>query len=111
VEQFAAISTFNYKYACPKNCLPKNEKFMNSCGREATDSRNGTVQETKRQERRMKIEMTDQEQKLLLELVEAQQKQIIQELDHADSRDYKAILRDRLQTLEGLLTKVQSRAA
>jgi hypothetical protein len=59
----------------------------------------------------MKIEMTDQEQKLLLELVEAQPKQIIQELDHTDTRDYKAILRDRLRTLEGLLAKVQSRAA
>ncbi len=59
----------------------------------------------------MKTEMTDKEQKLLLELVEAEQKQIIQELDHAGSRDYKAILRDRLRTLEGLLAKVQGRAA
>jgi predicted transcriptional regulator len=59
----------------------------------------------------MKLELTDKEQKLLLELVEGEQNQIIQELDHADSRDYKAILRERLRTLEGLLTKVQSRAA
>jgi hypothetical protein len=57
----------------------------------------------------MKLELTDKEQKLLLELVEAQQKQIIQELDHADSRDYKAILRGR--ALEGLLAKFQSQAA
>ena len=46
----------------------------------------------------MKLELTDREQKLLLELVEREQKQIIQELDHTDSRDYKAILRDRLHT-------------
>ena len=59
----------------------------------------------------MRIEMTDKEQKLLLELVEGEQKQIIQELDHADSRDYRAILRDRLRTLEGLLAKVRSQAA
>jgi hypothetical protein len=51
----------------------------------------------------MKLEITDKEQKLLLELAEREQKQLIQELDHADSRDYKAILRDRLRTLERLL--------
>jgi hypothetical protein len=62
-------------------------------------------------ERRMKIEVTDKEQKLLLELIEGEQKQIIQELDHTDSRDYKAILMERLGAVEGLLAKVQSRAA
>jgi hypothetical protein len=59
----------------------------------------------------MNIEITDNEQKFLLELLEGEQKQIVQELDHTDSRDYKTILRERLRTLEGLLAKVQSRAA
>jgi len=59
----------------------------------------------------MKIELTDKEQTLLVELIEGKQNQIIQELDHTDSRDYKAILMDRLRTLEGLLTKIQSQAA
>jgi hypothetical protein len=55
----------------------------------------------------MNLEMTENEQKLLLELVEGEERQIIHELDHADTRDYKVILRDRLRTLEGLLVKVQ----
>lgn len=59
----------------------------------------------------MKIEVTDMEQKLLLELIEGEQKQIIQELDHTDSRDYKAILMERLGAVEGLLAKAQSRTA
>jgi hypothetical protein len=59
----------------------------------------------------MKLEITDNEQKLLLELVEGEQKQIIQELDHTASRDYKTILRDRLHAIEGLIQKLQSRAA
>ena len=56
----------------------------------------------------MRLEITDKEQQLLLELIEQKQKQFIQELDHTDSRDYKALLRGRLEILEGLLAKVQS---
>ena len=47
----------------------------------------------------------------LAELIEGEQKQIIQELDHTDSRDYKAILMERLGAVEGLLAKAQSRTA
>jgi len=71
----------------------------------------GQATSRRTREDRMKIEITDKEQELLLELVEAQQKQIIQELDHSDSRDYRAILRDRLRTIEGLLAKVRTQAA
>jgi hypothetical protein len=54
----------------------------------------------------MKLEITDGERELLHELMEAEQKRLIQELDHADSRDYKALLKERLRLLEELLGKV-----
>jgi hypothetical protein len=55
----------------------------------------------------MKFEITDQERILLLELIEQEQKRFIQGLDHTDSREYKAVLKEGLRTLEGLLTKLQ----
>jgi hypothetical protein len=58
----------------------------------------------------MRLEITDKEQEFLLELMDEGQKQLIRELDHTDSRDYKALLTGRLAVLEGLLAKVQSRA-
>lgn len=57
----------------------------------------------------MKLEITEKEQELLLELIGEEQKRFIQELDHTDSRDYKAIVRERLRILEGLLAKVKTR--
>ena len=68
------------------------------------------MQERKRGERRMKLEITDQERLLLLELVLAEQNRAIQGLDHTDSRDYKAILKERLAVLETLLSKCRRRA-
>ena len=59
----------------------------------------------------MRLEITDRERGLLLELIEQEQKRLIQELDHTDSRDYKTILKERLRTLEELLSKVQSPGA
>ena len=56
----------------------------------------------------MTLEVTEEEREILLQLLEAEQKQVIQQLDHADSRDYKGILNERLQTLEGLLAKLSS---
>jgi hypothetical protein len=69
------------------------------------------VQKGKGQECRMRLEITDGEKQLLLELVEEEQKRTIQGLDHTDSRDYKAVLKERLSILEVLLRKVQGRAA
>jgi len=59
----------------------------------------------------VRLEITDRERGLLLELIEQEQKRLIQELDHTDSRDYKTILKERLRTLEELLSKVQSPGA
>jgi hypothetical protein len=56
----------------------------------------------------MRLEITESERKLLLELLEGEQKQFIQELDHTDRRDYKTLLRGRLDVLEGLVAKVQN---
>ena len=56
----------------------------------------------------MTLDVTEKERELLLQLLDAEQKQVIQQLDHTDSRDYKSILNERLQTLEGLLAKLSS---
>jgi hypothetical protein len=57
----------------------------------------------------MTLEITEREQALLLELIEYEQKRFIHELDHTDTRDFKAIVKERLQTLEELLDKLQRR--
>jgi DNA-binding MarR family transcriptional regulator len=59
----------------------------------------------------MTLEITEQERTLLLELIEYEQKRFIHELDHTDRRDYKALVKEKLRTLEQLLDKVQRRAA
>ena len=59
----------------------------------------------------MTLELTEKEWTLLLEVIEYEQKRFIQELDHTDSRDYKALVKERLRTLEEILDKVQRRAA
>ena len=56
----------------------------------------------------MTLEISDKERDLLLEVIEAEQRRFIHGLDHTDGRGYKAILKERLQTLEQLLAKVQS---
>ncbi|HEX4999595.1 MAG TPA: hypothetical protein VFY29_15310 [Terriglobia bacterium] len=55
----------------------------------------------------MRLEVNRAEQELLVEMIEGEQKRSIHELDHADARDYKAILRDRLTVLDTLLAKLQ----
>ena len=56
----------------------------------------------------MRLEITDRERELLLELIEEEQKRFIHELNHTDSRDYRALLWERLEILEGLLAKCRS---
>jgi hypothetical protein len=55
----------------------------------------------------IRLEITEQERDLLLQLIQEEQKRFIQGLDHADSRDYKSFLKDRIRTIEHLLDKVQ----
>ena len=59
----------------------------------------------------MTLDITEKERQLLLEVIGREEKEIIQGLDHTESRDYKALLRKRLEIIEGLLRKVQSRTS
>lgn len=52
------------------------------------------------------IELTDQEREYLLEVLENAQKEKLHELHHADSSDYKRLLRHRLEILEALAAKL-----
>jgi hypothetical protein len=55
----------------------------------------------------MTLELTDSDRELLLDLFEREQKRLIHELDHTDSRGYKAILLERCRGLERLLARLQ----
>jgi hypothetical protein len=52
------------------------------------------------------IELNEQEREYLLEVLEAATKEKLHELHHADSSDYKRLLRHRLELLESLTAKL-----
>ena len=54
----------------------------------------------------MNIELNDEERDLLREVLEEKQKRMIQELDHTDTIDYERMLRQKLDSLEGIMGKV-----
>ena len=57
----------------------------------------------------MTVELTEQERTLLLELIENAEQVAIQGMDHADSRDFKDLLRRRLELLGSAKGKLQNR--
>lgn len=56
----------------------------------------------------MMINITVEEREALLELLEAKRKAMLHELHHTDTNDYKNMLRQRIDIIEGLITKVES---
>lgn len=54
----------------------------------------------------MTLDLTPREQMLLIELLESAQREKLHELHHADIRDFKQYLRDRLHLIEGLRAKL-----
>ncbi len=56
----------------------------------------------------MGLDMTEQERNLLLELIERAEEAAIRSMDHADTRDFKNILRERLELLASIKEKIQS---
>jgi hypothetical protein len=54
------------------------------------------------------LNLTDQEQQLLLELLEAAHKEMIQGIDHTDTRDYRELLKQKTELLEGLIAKIRN---
>jgi len=56
----------------------------------------------------MNFDLTEQERTLLLELIENEENSAIQGMDHADSRSFKDLLRQRLARLASAKQKLQA---
>ena len=54
------------------------------------------------------LNITVEEREFLIELLQEKYKQIIHEINHTDTLEYKEILRQKLDLLEGLSSKVRS---
>jgi len=53
------------------------------------------------------IDLTESEHELLAEVLEEKQTRMIQEIDHTDARNFKEMLRTKLEVLEGLKQKIE----
>lgn len=56
----------------------------------------------------MKVDMTDQERGFLMELLETKSTAMLHEIHHTDARDYKEMLKQKMELLEGLRAKLGS---
>ena len=54
----------------------------------------------------MTVDITDQEKEFLLELLETKSTAMLHEMHHTDTRDYKGMLKQRMELLERLRTKL-----
>jgi hypothetical protein len=56
----------------------------------------------------MTLAITDTERVLLLELLEAKNTAMLHELHHTDARDYRDYIKERIELLAGLKSKVEA---
>ncbi len=56
------------------------------------------------------LQLQPEERELLIEVLEAAEKQKLHELHHADSSEYKRLLRDRLDWIERITDKLLAKA-
>jgi hypothetical protein len=56
----------------------------------------------------MSLEITQQERNLLLQLIESAEAAAIQSMDHADSRTFKDVLRNRMELLASVKEKIRA---
>ena len=56
----------------------------------------------------MTLDITELERMLMLELLEAKNTAMLHELHHTDARDYKEYVRQRIQLLEELKSKLEA---
>ena len=56
----------------------------------------------------MKVDMTDQETEFLLELLETKNTAMLHEMHHTDARDFKQMLKQKMELLEALRAKLGS---
>jgi hypothetical protein len=54
----------------------------------------------------MTIEINEREKQVLAEIFEAAEKELLAGIDHADTRDYRTKLQERLRIVEGLQAKI-----
>ena len=57
----------------------------------------------------MNLEITDEERDFLNELFEEKQERLIEEINHTDTRDFKSLLRKKIEVLEGLMRRIGQR--
>ncbi len=55
----------------------------------------------------MTIDLTESEHELLAEVLDEKQTRMIQEIDHTDARNFREMLRMRLEVLESLKQKIE----
>ena len=55
----------------------------------------------------MTFDITEQERELLHEVLEARHVELLHELHHTDARDFKEMLKRKVEVLEGLKSKVE----
>ncbi|HEX9423189.1 MAG TPA: hypothetical protein VF899_08100 [Pyrinomonadaceae bacterium] len=56
----------------------------------------------------MTVDITDQEREFLLELLDTKSTAMLHEMHHTDARDYKGMLKQRMELLERLRAKLSS---
>jgi len=54
----------------------------------------------------MVLEITNSERDLLFELIESAHREMIQEIDHTDTRDFRKLLKAKLDLLEHIGAKI-----
>jgi hypothetical protein len=55
----------------------------------------------------MTFDITEQERELLLEVLEARHVELLHELHHTDARDFKEMLKRKVEVVEGLKSKLK----
>ena len=56
----------------------------------------------------MTFDITDKERELLLETLEARHVELLHELHHTDARDFREMLKRKIELVEGLKSKIES---
>ena len=59
----------------------------------------------------MEIDFSSEEQALLTEILEERRDAFLREINRTDNRDFKKLLRTKLQVLELLLDRIRTRSA
>ena len=54
----------------------------------------------------MVLEITNSERDLLFELIESAHREMIQEIDHTDTRNFRKLLKEKLELLEHVGAKI-----